>query len=98
MSVLRRGWKWGLCLGRNERISRGKGGGSPGGTELIWHHPRGAQGRESGAQRWLQERRNLVRKGGCNRVTKKALTRIVFQKGKVMGEEDGSSTRCLGKQ
>lgn len=45
-----------------------------------------------------RERRNLVRKGGCRRVIKKALTRIVFQKGKAMGEEDGRSTRCLGEQ
>lgn len=41
---------------------------------------------------------NLVRKGGCRRVIKKAVTRIVFQKGKVMSEEDGSRTRCLGEQ
>lgn len=42
--------------GGKERISRGKGDGSPGGTELMWHHPRRAQGREAGAQGWLQER------------------------------------------
>lgn len=70
------------------------------GEQLMWHHPETVQGRPKcwGNRVAARERRNLVRKGGCRRVIKKALTRIVLQKGKAVGEEDGSSTRCLGQQ
>lgn len=91
MSVLRRGWQQSLCLGKEGEDQQGK----------RWWQPWGIgqpKAERLGTRVAAREGRNLVRKGGCRRVIKKALTRIVLLKGKGMDKEDGSSTRCLGEQ